>query len=132
MSLNHKNQIKSLIYFYLFFRRHNDQADVLNCDLTETNTTSLDQYNPRHFVQDTITDVYQLYYKNDGSLYCDNLNDASNKKLLMFIKSNVSYSNDKNTLTQTITGYDKNLHGTLGNSLHRQNVGTGTYFYLHI
>ena len=58
--------------------------------MTDTNTTQLDPYNPRHFVQSTITDVYQLYYKNDGSFYCDNIHDATNKKLVMLIKPNAN------------------------------------------
>lgn len=110
---------------FVFFRRHNDQSDVLNCDLTDTNTTSLDQYNPRHFVQNTITDVYQLYYKNDGSLYCDNLRDAGNKKLIMFIKPNSDSRNENNGLNHSMTIYEKNLDVTTENSVELQNYGKG-------
>ena len=110
---------------FVFFRRHNDQSDVLNCDLTDTNTTSLDQYNPRHFVQNTITDVYQLYYKNDGSLYCDNLRDAGNKKLIMFIKPNSDNRNEINGLNNSMTIYEKNLDLTTENSVELKSYGKG-------
>ena len=53
------------------------QGDVLNCDLTETNTTHLDPYDNRHFLQSSTTDIYQLYYKHDGSFFCDKLNDKT-------------------------------------------------------
>ena len=79
------------------------QSDALNCELTETNTTHLDQYNPRQFLQNPDTDVYQLYYKNDGSLYCDNLHDAGNKKLVMFIKSDTANKAKDKMIDQTPT-----------------------------
>ena len=93
--------------------------------MTDSNTTSLDQYNPRHFVQNTITDVYQLYYKNDGSLYCDNLRDSGNKKLIMFIKPNSDSRNENNGLNHSMTIYEKNLDVTTENSVELQNYGKG-------
>ena len=118
------NRVGNEFQFYTFFRRHNDQSDALNCDLTDTNTTSLDQYNPRHFVQNTITDVYQLYYKNDGSLYCDNLRDAENKKLIMFIKPNAN-NNEKYSLSQPMTIDEKNINVTSENSVQVQKHESG-------
>ena len=67
--------VANVKYLPFMIRRLNDQGDVLNCDLTEANTTQLDPYNSRHFSQSSITDVYQLHYKNDGSFYCDKLYD---------------------------------------------------------
>ena len=78
--------INDINRFLFISRRLIDQADALNCDLTETNTTNLNEYNPRHFSPSSITDVYQLYYKNDGSFYCDNLSDAINKNLVMYVR----------------------------------------------
>ena len=100
--------ILSIMSHFLFYRHHIHQSDSLNCDLTETNTTDMDQYNPRHFSQSTFTDIYQLYYKNDGSFYCDRLHDASNTKLVMFIKPNSSFtSNLKDAALQA--GTNENL-----------------------
>ena len=96
---------------FSIYRRLIHQSDELNCDLTETNTTHLDQYNPRHFLQNTITDVYQLYYKNDGSLYCDNLHDAGNKNLVMFLKSNT-----KNNGGNEILSISPDYNDTLGDN----------------
>ena len=102
------------------------QSDALNCELTETNTTHLDEYNPRHVLLNSDTDVYQLYYKNDGSLYCDNLNDAGNKKLVMFIKSDTAKTTkDKMTFqTQTSNEYH-NTYAT--DSLTRPQHDAGIY-----
>ena len=50
-----------------------------------------------------LLDVYQLYYKNDGSLYCDNLHDAGNKKLVMFIKSDTANNAKDKMIYQTPT-----------------------------
>ena len=83
------------------------QSDELNCDLTETNTTYLDQYNTRHFIQNSDTDVYQLYYKNDGSLYCDNLHDAGNKKLVMVIKSDTENKDIDKIIYQNPTSNER-------------------------
>ena len=52
-----------------FNRKVTNQGEILNCDLTEKNTSKLDPYNNDHFIVNALTDFYDRLSNLKGN--CD-------------------------------------------------------------
>ena len=69
------------------YRKVTNQREILNCDLSEKNTSQLDAYNNEHFIVNALTDFYDRFNAVDtstetGENKCKNsLNHSNNKKI---------------------------------------------------
>ena len=69
------------------YRKVTNQREILNCDLSEKNTSQLDAYNNEHFIVNAVTDFYDRFNAVDtstetGSNNCKNsLNHSNNQKI---------------------------------------------------
>ena len=69
------------------YRKVTNQREILNCDLSEKNTSQLDAYNNEHFIVNAVTDFYDRFNAVDtstetGENNCKNsLNHSNNQKI---------------------------------------------------
>ena len=71
---NAKIYILLLLLLLLLFRQPTSPGEILNCDLTEANGTSLDPNNLNHFIESSLTDFYVRFnvrkpVKDGGRLF---------------------------------------------------------------
>ena len=51
-----------MVFFHTTFNRKvTNQGEILNCDLTEKNTSKLDPYINDHFIVNSVTDFYDRF-----------------------------------------------------------------------
>ena len=64
--------------YTIIYRHLKNQGEILNCDLTNQNSSTLDPYNTQHLLVDAVTDFYDRLERDEEKKDC--LNIASEKK----------------------------------------------------
>ena len=57
----------------MIYRQLKNQGEILNCDLTNQNSSTLDPYNTQHLLVDAVTDFYDRLEHDDEEKDCLNI-----------------------------------------------------------
>ena len=63
----------------MIYRQLKNQGEILNCDLTNQNSSTLDPYNTQHLLVDAVTDFYDRLEHDEENKDCLLLNIAEKK-----------------------------------------------------